>query len=113
MQLADLEPRWNGEFQLLWKPLLSEPANLSLGMSGAAVLALRMRLQQAMGVPADEPVAPDVMPDYFDESLQQLVLEFQRDHGLVQDGVAGWRTRALLDTQLAAPGTPLLSLVIR
>jgi len=52
-------------------------------------------------------------PDFFDESLRQLVMEFQRTNGLVEDGVAGSQTRALLDAQLAAADTPLLSLVIR
>ena len=102
--LTEIEPHWNGEFLLLWKPPQPAVPMLSLGMSGEAVRALRQRLQQWAGIAADGSTY-----DVFDEALQQLVLQFQRSTGLVADGVAGARTQALLDTRLAAAGTPLLS----
>ena len=111
--LVQIEPRWNGEFTLLWKPARPEPRELSLGKSGEAVQELRLRLMQAMGIEPEQVPPEEIMSSYFDDSLQLLVMEFQRNHGLVQDGVAGSRTQALLDTQLAAPDTPQLSLVIR
>jgi general secretion pathway protein A len=111
--LAELDPLWNGNFLLLWKPSRPEPRELSLGMSGEPVQNLRLRLMRAMGIEPEQVPPEQILTDYFDDSLQLLVLEFQRTHGLVQDGVAGARTRALLDTQLAAADTPLLSLVIK
>jgi general secretion pathway protein A len=111
--LAELEPRWNGEFLLLWKPSLDGPGNLSLGMSGEPVQHLRLQLMRAMGIDPEAVPPAEILSTYFDASLQLLVLEFQREHGLVQDGVAGSRTRALLDAELADSGTPLLSMVIR
>jgi hypothetical protein len=39
----------------------------------------------------------------------RIWLQFQRNNGLIVDGVAGLRTQALLDTRFAAAGTPLLS----
>jgi len=102
--LAELEPRWNGELLLLWRPVQPEGPALSLGMSGDAVQALRQRLQQWAGIPPES-----ASYDVYDESLQQLVLQFQRSTGLTADGVAGARTQALLDARLPAPGTPLLS----
>jgi general secretion pathway protein A len=102
--LTDLAQRWNGEFQLLWKPQQLDSRSLLLGMSGEPVRVLRERLQQWAGI------APEaVTSDLFDEPLRQLVLQFQRGNGLNPDGVAGARTQALLDTRFAATGTPLLS----
>ncbi len=111
--LAELEPRWSGDFVLLWKPAQSEPRNLSLGMSGEAVRNLRLQLHQALGYALDAVATDESASGYFDESLQQLVLEFQRSNGLMEDGVAGSRTQALLDARLAKADTPLLSLVIK
>jgi general secretion pathway protein A len=111
--LAELEPRWSGDFQLLWKPPPSEPRSLSLGMSGEPVRNLRLRLQQAMGISLDAVSPAAATSDYFDATLQQLVLQFQAGNGLVEDGIAGSHTQALLDTRLAAADTPLLALVIK
>jgi len=111
--INELEPRWNGNFLLLWKPSRGEPRELSMGMSGEPVQNLRLRLMRAMGIEPEQVTPGEILSNDFDESLQRLVLEFQRTNGLVQDGVAGSRTRALLDTQLADADTPLLSLVIK
>jgi general secretion pathway protein A len=113
VSLAEFEPHWNGEFLMLWRPTLDGPGNLSLGMSGEPVQHLRLRLMRAMGIEPEQVPPAEILSTDFDASLQWLVLEFQREHGLVQDGVAGSRTRALLDSQLADSGTPLLSMVIR
>ncbi len=105
--LAELVPRWNGEFQLLWKPQQLDVRSLSLGMSGEPVQALRQRLQQWAGV------VPDSVPsDTFDDSLRELVLQFQRGNGLIADGVAGARTQAQLDARFATVGTPMLTAVV-
>jgi general secretion pathway protein A len=106
--LTELATRWNGEFQLLWKPQQLDVRSLSLGMSGEPVQALRQRLQQWAGI------APEPMPsDTFDDSLRELVLKFQRGNGLIADGVAGARTQALLDARFASLGTPLLTAVVQ
>jgi murein L,D-transpeptidase YcbB/YkuD len=84
-----------------------------MGMSGEPVQNLRLRLMRAMGIEPEQVTPGEILSNDFDESLQRLVLEFQRSNGLVQDGVAGSRTRALLDTQLADADTPLLSQVIK
>jgi general secretion pathway protein A len=106
--LAELMPHWNGEFQLLWKPQQLDVRSLSLGMSGEPVQALRQRLERWAGVLPD-PLSTDV----FDDSLRELVLQFQRGNGLVADGVAGARTQALLDARFASVGTPLLTAVVQ
>ncbi len=104
--LTELAAHWNGEFLLLWKPAQLDMRSLAIGMEGAPVQALRERLQQWANVPANTE-----MPEVFDESLRQLVLQFQQRNGLITDGVAGTRTQALLDAQFATADTPQLAAV--
>ncbi|HYP80887.1 MAG TPA: AAA family ATPase [Steroidobacteraceae bacterium] len=104
--LPELQSRWNGEFQMLWRPPQLDTRSLSLGMSGDPVRELRTRLMQWAGLPAGM-----AQSDIFDESLHELVIQFQRRAGLTADGVAGTRTQAMLDAALAAADSPLLSAV--
>ena len=104
--LAELQARWNGEFQMLWHPPQLDTRSLSLGMNGDPVRELRTRLMQWAGLPPGA-----VQSDNFDESLRELVIQFQRRAGLTADGVAGTRTQAMLDAALAAADSPLLSAV--
>ncbi len=77
---------------------------LSAGMRGDEVRWLRQSLDKARGAPTD-PAASDL----FDPGLVRLVEDFQREHRLTVDGIAGLQTQMVLDTALAAPGTPLLA----
>jgi general secretion pathway protein A len=104
----DLEQRWDGRFTLLWKPAQLDTRNLALGAWGEPVRNLRMRLNAWAGLQG-ELLFPPEDPDYFDEQLQDLVMRFQAQHGLVVDGIAGVRTQAVLDSVVAGPGTPLLT----
>jgi general secretion pathway protein A len=103
--LADIQRHWDGSFQLLWKPPQLDTRNLALGAWGEPVVNLRARLNAWAGTTDDAVV--DV--DYFDEALQQLVMQFQAGNELVVDGIAGVRTQALLDAAVPGAGTPLLS----
>ena len=47
--------------------------------------------------------------DFYDAALETLVQQFQRQHGLAVDGIAGQQTQALLDAVLPDAGTPLLA----
>jgi general secretion pathway protein A len=102
--LAELEQRWNGHFTLLWRPRQLDTRNLSMGMRGDPVRDLRMRLRQWSRLPPES--APG---DFYDSTLETMVQQFQRQHGLAVDGIAGQQTQALLDASLAATGTPLLA----
>jgi general secretion pathway protein A len=102
--LPDLEARWSGDFQILWRPPQLDTRSLNVGTQGEPVRVLRQRLRQWAGQP------PEVeSSDVFDESLRDLVIQFQRRSGLVADGIAGTRTQALLDAALASKDSPLLS----
>jgi general secretion pathway protein A len=105
--LVQVEPRWSGDFLLLWKPPQLDARSLAPGARGAPVAALRQRLTQWAGLPPEK--APS---ELYDDSLRNLVMQFQRRNALPADGVAGTRTQALLDAQLASTDTPLLSAVI-
>ncbi|MEO6187167.1 MAG: AAA family ATPase [Steroidobacteraceae bacterium] len=102
--VTQLQELWNGEFLLLWKPPQLDTRSLSMGARGEPVQTLRRRLRQWAGL------APDTAAlDLYDQTLQSLVIQFQRRNGLAADGVAGARTQALLDAALSPTDTPLLS----
>jgi general secretion pathway protein A len=104
VSVASLQELWDGDFLMLWKPPPLEARNLALGARGEAVRLLRHHLHQAAGLPPDNNAA-----DVYDESLQTLVVQFQRRNGIAADGIAGAQTQALLDVALRPTGTPLLS----
>jgi general secretion pathway protein A len=46
--------------------------------------------------------------DVYDQELAIAVQNFQREHRLNVDGIAGVQTQVVLDTALADPNSPLL-----
>jgi general secretion pathway protein A len=102
--IADLSQYWYGNYVLLWRPLETGAHQLALGARGASVRWLRRSLEQLRGLPR----SPESDEDVFDEKLVQLVEDFQRDHQLTVDGIAGVQTQIALDTALGNPGQPYL-----
>ncbi len=103
--IADLSQYWLGDFVMLWRPGTAQVKSLSEGMRGDDVRWLRESLQRVQGRAAgsDAPVS-----DVFDADLSKLVRDFQRDHRLTVDGIAGVQTQIVLATAVATPDTPLL-----
>jgi general secretion pathway protein A len=101
--LDELSRDWFGEFTLVWKPKTSSTRSLSLGMQGDEVRWLRRSLNALRGGASDPEHA-----DVYDEELAIAVQNFQREHRLNVDGIAGVQTQVVLDTALADPGSPLL-----
>jgi general secretion pathway protein A len=101
--LEELSRDWFGEFTLVWKPKTTRTRLLSVGMSGEEVRWLRRSLNALQGA-ASDPERGDV----YDEELAIAVQNFQREHRLNVDGIAGVQTQVMLDTALAEPGSPLL-----
>jgi general secretion pathway protein A len=99
----DLSQDWFGDFTLVWKPKTSRARLLSMGMHGDEVRWLRRSLNALHGASSDPERA-----DVYDEELAIAVQNFQREHRLNVDGVAGLQTQVVLDTALAEPGSPLL-----
>lgn len=106
VRLGELSRYWLGDFVMLWRPASSPVRALSAGMRGAEVRWLRRTLQHLHGVPADAPVS-----DLFDADLTALVRDFQRQHQLAVDGIAGVRTQIALASAVSGSDTPLLSAV--
>jgi general secretion pathway protein A len=104
VSLDDLSRDWFGEFTVVWKPKTSRTRLLSVGMHGDEVRWLRRSLN-ALGGGASDPEHADI----YDEELAIAVQNFQREHRLNVDGIAGVQTQVVLDTALAEPGSPLLS----
>jgi general secretion pathway protein A len=101
--LDEVSRDWFGEFTVVWKPKTTRTRPLSLGMQGDEVRWLRRSLNALRGASAD-PEHGDV----YDEELAVAVQDFQREHRLNVDGIAGVQTQVVLDTALAEPGSPLL-----
>ncbi len=103
--IVALSRYWFGDFLLLWRPPLAVAKSLAPGMRGADVRWLRDSLQQAQGLPGD---VTATRADYYDEELTRLVQDFQRQHRLSADGVAGVQTQIVLDTLLNTTGSPTI-----
>jgi len=103
LPLDEVSRYWFGEFTVVWKPKTKRTRELSVGMSGDEVRWLRRSLNALRGATAD----PD-QGDQFDTDLARQVENFQREHRLNVDGIAGIRTQMVLETALADPDSPLL-----
>jgi len=101
---GELSTYWMGDYVMLWRPAAAPVQTLTTGMRGAGVLWLRRSLEKLAGV-ADSGQASDL----YDASLSSLVRQFQRNHRLTVDGIAGVRTQVALAGALATPGSPLLT----
>jgi general secretion pathway protein A len=102
--IGELSHFWLGDFVMLWRPASSPVKALSAGMRGAEVRWLRQSLQRLHGLAVDAPVS-----DVFDAELAGWVRDFQRQHQLAVDGIAGVRTQIALASAVGGPDTPLLS----
>jgi general secretion pathway protein A len=101
--IDELSRDWFGDFTVVWKPKTPRTRQLSVGMRGDEVRWLRRSLNALHGA-ASDPESDDL----YDEELAIAVQNFQREHRLNVDGIAGLQTQVVLDTALAEPGSPLL-----
>jgi general secretion pathway protein A len=101
--IASISRYWFGDFLLLWRPPLAVVKSLGPGMRGAEVKWLRENLRVAQGLPEAAQGS-----DFYDEELTRLVQDFQREHRLNADGVAGVQTQIVLDTVLNPADSPTL-----
>jgi general secretion pathway protein A len=101
--LASLSRDWLGEYLLLWRPQVAGQRALTVGMRGGEVRWLRQSLDALTG----ETATPDAS-DYYDEALAKRIEEFQRQHRLSVDGIAGVQTQIVLDSLVNAAGSPRL-----
>jgi general secretion pathway protein A len=105
VSIGELSRYWFGDFIMLWRPGTSQVKVLSQGMRGDDVRWLRQSLQRVEGEHSDGPVS-----DVFDADLSKLVRDFQRQHRLTVDGIAGVQTQIVLASAVAPPDSPFLYL---
>jgi peptidoglycan hydrolase-like protein with peptidoglycan-binding domain len=103
VKIGELLRYWAGDYVMLWRPGTSQVKALSPGMHGPDVRWLRESLQHVRGEHSDGPVS-----DQFDTELANLVRDFQRQHRLTVDGIAGVQTQIALASAVAGTGAPLL-----
>ena len=103
VKIGELLRYWVGDYVMLWRPGTSQVKALSPGMHGADVRWLRESLQHVRGEHSDGPVS-----DVFDAELGNLVRDFQRQHRLTVDGIAGVQTQIALASAVAGTDAPLL-----
>jgi general secretion pathway protein A len=103
--VADIAALWFGQYQLLWQPANGDFVALGPGARGAA--AVRWLRQSLAAIdPRYATDSPD--PEIYDSGLTAKVRDFQRDHRLEVDGVAGQQTQIIINSLLAPDGTPRL-----
>jgi general secretion pathway protein A len=104
--IGELTRYWLGDFVMLWHPANTPVKSLSTGMRGADVRWLRQSLQRLRGATPDAHAS-----DLFDAQLAAQVRDFQREHQLSVDGIAGVQTQIALASAVAGAGVPLLSAI--
>lgn len=103
--VAEISDVWFGQHMLLWRPPNGAPVSLSTGSRGPDVIWLRESLAEI-----DSRYRTDNMESaVFDADLDKAVRQFQREHRLNVDGHAGQQTQIIINSFLAAEGTPRLA----
>ena len=102
MRVTDL---WFGHYTLLWKPPHGRPVALGPGSLDRNVVWLRQSLAAIDDRYRTEPLDSDI----FDAALEERVRDFQRDHRLDVDGLAGRQTQIIINSLLAPEDTPRLT----
>jgi general secretion pathway protein A len=102
----DVTDTWFGDYILLWKPPSGVAFALGLGSRGENVVWLRKSLAAIDERYRAEPLDSGI----YDAALEQRVIEFQRDHRLDVDGLAGQQTQIIINSLLGSEDTPRLTL---
>lgn len=102
--LVEVEPFWDGGFVALWKPPAPGVTAIGPNARGRDVEWLRRRLAAL-----DHQPITTRRPDVYDEGLRERVMAFQRERGLLPDGIAGEETLTQLGAALGEPGVPRLA----
>ena len=104
--VASLAELWFGQYLLLWRPPNGTSTALGPGSQGPDVVWLRDSLaaidERYRTTPANA--------ELFDNELREQVMEFQRDHRLDVDGLAGRQTQIIINTLLAPDNMPRLTI---
>ena len=103
--VADVQDLWFGQYLLLWRPALGQSVALGPGAQNPTVVWLRESLAAIDARYLAEPVDSDV----YDNNLANRVRDFQRDHRLDVDGLAGRQTQIIINSLVAGDDVPRLT----
>ncbi len=103
--LQEVSDLWFGQYLLIWKPPNGVSVDLIPGAQGLNVLWLRESLATIDVRYAAEPMDSDI----YDRNLGDRVREFQRDHRLIVDGLAGRQTQIIINSLLAVDEVPRIT----
>ena len=103
--LQEVSDLWFGQYLLIWKPPNGVSVDLAPGAQDPNVLWLRESLATIDVRYGAEPMNSDV----YDRSLADRVREFQRDHRLIVDGLAGRQTQIIINSLLAVDEVPRIT----
>ena len=103
--VAEISQSWFGQYMLLWRPPGGAAVSMGPGTRGPAVLWLRESLATISSDYATDATDSDV----FDDGLERMVRNFQRDHRLDVDGLAGQQTQIIINSLLGTKDTPRLT----
>lgn len=104
--VAEISELWFGQYLLAWRPQVGDGSAIVPGTRGPGVLWLRQSLARIDGT-TDE-TGEQAEADYYDQSLEARVRQFQRENRLLVDGLAGEQTQIIINSQLAPDAAPRL-----
>ena len=96
---------WFGQYLLIWKPANGVSVAMVPGTQDPNVTWLRQSLVTIDERYRAEPLDSDV----YDRELGERVREFQREHRLIVDGLAGRQTQIIINSLLALQDVPRLT----
>lgn len=91
---------FSGTFEILWQAPKNQPKEIGQSANQAQIQWLENSLARITDTPPR-------LVDYFDPELEQKLKAFQRQHGLIADGIAGTQTLVQLNLYLSDAGPRL------
>jgi len=106
--IEEISTLWFGEYLLIWRPPNGQAKAIKPGTRDENVRWLRQSLA-AINTDYDPDASTAADPDYFDRELEERLKDFQRQHRLKVDGLAGQQTQIIINSSLALDGVPRLA----
>ena len=106
--IAEISKLWYGEYLLIWRPPNGSAKAIKPGMRDEDVRWLRQSLA-AIDTDYNMQAGASADLDYFDAALEDKLKDFQRQHRLKVDGLAGQQTQIIINSTLALDGIPRLA----
>ena len=106
--IEEISNLWFGEYLLIWRPPNGQAKAIKPGTRDENVRWLRQSLA-AINTDYEPDASTPADADYFDKELEERLKDFQRQHRLKVDGLAGQQTQIIINSSLALDGVPRLA----